>query len=750
MFDFNAKPAVVESRRPKARTGLGMCLAVGAAGALCNVALAQQAGQAANAAPSNEQDQLTEVIVTAERREVDLQKAAVSVSVRTGENLAEHGKFAISEILEDVPGVVVEPAIADNSTGLSDSPSSRISIRGVGANERPAGSGLSEPSGVAEYVDGVYNGIGDTYDINRVEVSRGPQGTLYGRSATAGVVAVHTMDPVVGEFNGTATAEFGDFDLRHYSAGLNIPVDSVAAVRLSGNDYARDGYYAPQGGAEHTTDGRLKLLVKPTDNLSILLGVALQNNIERSGQLSGVMNPEGRIAYTQGVPLGTGHDDTRQYWAQIDWNLGFGTLTYQPSLRNWVQHATTYAAQALPGVVLVTDEATPYDQFHTEELRLSSNPGSRINWQTGVFFYNNEASNVLDKLVGTGPIFPPSGILLQDSLSTRDTRNLGVFAEAGFPLTDTLSLTAGARYDYTRIEPSGTNSTNAGGSVTLDLTTSEGTRVTNNGTYKLRLEDNLTASNLLYASVSTAFLPGDVVIAAGPTGGLAITPYQAETLTSFELGSKNRFLDDRLQVNGALFYYRYGGYQQTVQIGIIPPGLFLFNISNSPARMIGGELELLYRPLRSDQFGLNVSVLNPYYVDKPPVFATGVAQSKIPGIVPLTVDPSYSHIFAFGGNQTLTMQVDALYNGSYDVNAITSAIAAQGGENYIKSGSHVVGNFSASWGFWPKSSLSLWVRNVTNERYNTWANPGSITPTLSANGTLHDPRTLGVALRSGF
>jgi outer membrane receptor protein involved in Fe transport len=114
------------------------------------------------------------------------------------------------------------------------------------------------------------------------------------------------------------------------------------------------------------------------------------------------------------------------------------------------------------------------------------------------------------------------------------------------------------------------------------------------------------------------------------------------------------------------------------------------------------------------------------------------------------VDPSYSHIFAFGGNQTLTMQVDALYNGSYDVNAITSAIAAQGGENYIKSGSHVVGNFSASWGFWPKSSLSLWVRNVTNERYNTWANPGSITPTLSANGTLHDPRTLGVALRSGF
>jgi iron complex outermembrane receptor protein len=448
------------------------------------------------------------------------------------------------------------------------------------------------------------------------------------------------------------------------------------------------------------------------------------------------------------VPLGTGHDDTRQYWAQIDWNLGFGTLTYQPSLRNWVQHATTYAAQALPGAVLVTNSATPYDQFHTEELRLSSNPGSRINWQTGAFFYNNEAPNTLDKLLATG--FGPTPILLQDSLSSRSTRNIGLFAEAGFPLTDTLSLTAGARYDYTRIEPSGTNSTGVGGNVTLNLTASQGTREWNNGTYKLRLEDNLTASNLLYASVSTAFLPGDVEIAAGPTGGLAITPYEAETLTDFEVGSKNRFLDDRLQANGAVFYYRYGGYQQTVQIGIVPPGLFLFNISASPARMTGAELELLYRPLKSDQFGLNVSVLNPYYVDKPPVFATGVAQSKIPGIVPLNVDPSYSHIFTFGDSQILTVQVDALYNGSYDVNAITSAIAAQGGENYIKSGAHWVGNFSASWAFRPKAALSLWVRNVTNEQFNNFANPGSILPVVSANGTLRDPRTLGVALRLGF
>jgi iron complex outermembrane receptor protein len=602
---------------------------------------------------------------------------------------------------------------------------------------------------VAEYVDGVYNGIGDTYDINRVEVLRGPQGTLYGRSATGGVVAIHTIDPVVGELNGTATLEVGNYNLRHYSAGINIPAGPVAALRVSGSDYARDGYYAKDGGAQHTTDGRVKLLLKPTDSLSILAGIALQNNIERSGELGGSMNPAGKIEYTQVLPLGTGHDDTRQYWAQIDWNLGSATLTYLPSLRNWKMHGTVYSSPA-PGATLTNLQTTPYDQFHTEELRLSSNADSPIKWQTGAFFYDNKARATVNLSVG-GPIFPPGGVLLQNSLtSPHNTRNVGLFAEAGFPLTDKLSLTAGARFDKTKVVTGEVNTTGLGAGGTLVLPASDGTRNWNNTTYKLRLEDNLTASNLLYASVSTAFLPGDVAISTGSTGLLAITPYEAETLTAFEVGSKNRFLDERLQVNGALFYYRYGSYQQSVQTGFIPPGIFLFSNANSPARMTGAELELLYQPHRSDRFGLNVSVLNPYYVDKTPVFAVGVAQSKIPGIIPLTVNPSYSHIFALGGNQTLTVQADALYNADYDVFAITSDVAAQGGGSYIKSGSHVVANLSASWAFTPTASLTFWGRNVTDQQFNNYADISSIVPVVAAAGTLRDPRTFGVAIRVGF
>ena len=178
MIDFNNTLGVVEGRRLKARRGLAMCLAMGAAGTLCHVAVAQQAGRPASASPSNDSDQLQEVVVTAERRAVDLQKTAVTMSVRTGDDLAAQGKVGVAEIIEDVPGVVVAVPTVGNAIGVSDSPSWLISIRGVGSNGLPPESATSVASAVPEYVDGVYNGIGSTYDIGRVEVLRGPQGTL--------------------------------------------------------------------------------------------------------------------------------------------------------------------------------------------------------------------------------------------------------------------------------------------------------------------------------------------------------------------------------------------------------------------------------------------------------------------------------------------------------------------------------------------------------------------------------------------
>ncbi len=120
-----------------------------------------------------------------------------------------------------------------------------ITIRGITPGG-PAGgpNGISASPGTAVYVDGVYEGVASGYDIERVEVLRGPQGTLYGRSATSGVVAFHTRNPTFDGVTGNAAIEFADYDLQHYTAAVNIPMGDKFAARLSGDYYDQgDGYF---------------------------------------------------------------------------------------------------------------------------------------------------------------------------------------------------------------------------------------------------------------------------------------------------------------------------------------------------------------------------------------------------------------------------------------------------------------------------------------------------------------------------
>jgi outer membrane receptor for monomeric catechols len=150
---------------------------------------------------SQSQEAFDEIVVTAERRASNVQDTAIAISVRAGSELAKEGKFTTKQVLEDIAGVIA----TDNNSrniGSSDVQGNNITIRGVtpGETAGPGFSQISPTPATAVYVDGVYEGVGGAYDLDRVEVLRGPQGTLYGRSATAGVVAFHTRNPTMGEF----------------------------------------------------------------------------------------------------------------------------------------------------------------------------------------------------------------------------------------------------------------------------------------------------------------------------------------------------------------------------------------------------------------------------------------------------------------------------------------------------------------------------------------------------------------------
>jgi len=728
---------------------------------LCVTGVASYPACAADDSPGA-QGQLEEVVVTAERRSADIQKAATSVSVRSGAELRNQGRYTLRQMLEDVPGISGGAADApvQSASGV-DSAAPGLNIRGLKSNSGAFGSVTSVAAAAAVYVDGVYEGVGGGYDIDRVEILRGPQGTLYGRSATSGLVAIHTKDPQLDRLGGDATLELGNFNLRHYTGAVNVPVVANAlGIRVSGNRYERNGYVSADGGALASTDAKVKILYKPNDDVSLLLGFALQNNDTHNGGTTITLKPGAPNTFCfespstcAPTPVGTGSNDFRQYWALLNWNLGFATLTYQPAYRTWKSQGVSYSRSNAPGPAANIDSTVefPRDRFNTQEIRLSSHPDSKLIWQIGGLYYENSLSS------GFKATFVPSGIVpVNAQVRDKTTRAAGVFAEATYPVADAWRVTAGARYDHTRVSIVEDYTSITG--VTQNLSGEAGTRRFDNVTYKARLEHDLTAQNMLYASVSTGFSPGDVSVTTGPSGNPYALDLEAETLTAYEVGSKNRFLDNRLQVNGAIYYSHYGAYQ-TAGINVAPALLnsLVFATLAAPAQIYGGELETLMQLTPSDRAGLNLGYTKAHFVDKNRVINTGAGSTvkfseyfvrdEIPGITPFTASLSYDHTFHLPADSTLTFRGAARYLAGHPVTNVTAPQRAAGTEPYLLVDAQVVGDLSATWASASdRFSVTGYVRNVDDKQFkvSAFAQTGSVTSSPS------DPRTYGAVLNVNF
>jgi len=223
---------------------------------------------------------------------------------------------------------------------------------------------------------------------------------------------------------------------------------------------------------------------------------------------------------------------------------------------------------------------------------------------------------------------------------------------------------------------------------------------------------------------------------------------RAKGVNIFEVGSKNRFLDNRLQVNGDFFYYRYGGQQMLVQIGnLFPGGPPIVQPMVTPSRMIGAELEVNYRPTVADRFGLNLSYVNGYFVDKSALFAIGVANTRMADVIPWILTPSYSHSFALANGQALTFNIEGIYHSGYLVTNLPQSYL--GVSAYMRNGDVLQGNANLSWEL-GKYSISAYARNFTNQRYKTYINLQSSTDGTANEAVLSDPRTFGVVASARF
>ena len=715
-------------------------LVAGAVLALLAALPAHAADAAAPAASAASSVQVQEVTVTAERRTTSLQKTAASISVKSGEGMSESGQTVLSQMLEDVPGVSM------NSQGVnSDSVGLSVVVRGVQPDVTAGGASSAAPT-TAVYTDSIFSGIGGDYDIDRIEVLRGPQGTLYGRSATSGVVSIITNNPQLKHTGGDLLLEGGTANLKHASGDLNLAFGDTVALRLSANDLQHDGYYSADGGFAHTLGERAKLLWKPSADFSLLVGTARQEQIQHSG--GDIYVATGPTSYSSSTGSVAGQKYTSsQTWAQVDWNLGFADLTYIPSYRSW----NTSGDQVIGANIILQTNRYPHDRFQTHELRLTSNDAGPLKWLVGAFYYDNEYENQ------TSATWIASQALTWRQDVNKSTRNIGLFGESTYSLTPSTRVTAGLRLDTTKVDTYGyytqNNAIPAPGTdptsptwflpevlSTATLTQDQGRLKFNNTTFKLRGEHDLTAGNSVYATVASGFLPGDSQFTTTSAGAVAM-PYAQERLMAYELGSKNKFLDGRLTLNADVFHYAYSGFQTTANTSGNPQNPS-YAVLTAPARMSGAEVESRWRLGAADTLSASYAYINAKYHGTSADFQTYVVQDKIPGIAPSTATLGYDHVFEVGGG-SLRAHADARFQDAYDLGAMTSAETSYATWNRSKAATFL--NANVTWDS-PAATYSVtgYVRNLANEKVRTSFSFQDESITLS------DPRTFGVVLQAHF
>ena len=758
---------------------------LGCCTALVGITMSAHAQTAAPAAPAagSSSGRLQEVVVTAERRTTNVQKAAVSITAISGKELAAEGRYSLRENLQNIVGVSAIDASSTTSQGGSDMQGNYITIRGVTPNTDPGAgpSVLSAPPTTGVYVDGVYEGLGSSYDIQRVQLERGPQGTLFGRSATSGVYSVYTVDPVLNKYSGTVGIEFGNHALRHFTGAVNIPLGDVLAARISADSYRRDGYQTGADGDQETDGARMKLLYKPSDEISAMVGAAVQNSTEHNGGEDFKYAPPTQVgpnAYEGGyligdtnvvdesAPVGSGHDHGTQFWGQFEYNPGFATISFVPTYRTFTQNATQYTS-GIGGYNLGEIIHTPLDHFQTYELRVASNEGSPIKWQVGTNFYRNDefntnANNVIPHAngypldVNGNPVTTVGNVI-----TSKRTTDYGIFGETTIPVYTGTRLTLGARYDWTAVDTQQQNTVSLNfpedlfgvapvDLYTLNVNAAQGLSNFRNFNYKVRLEHDLTSHNLVYATVSTGFVPGNVSVAEVNATPPATTPkaviynLASETLTAYEVGTKNRFFDNRLQANLSAYYYDYGGFQTVYTPN--PNDPFVQDSIAVPAHNYGFELETIYSITPYDRVGANFSYDQSHYVNMPAAFAASVNYTTLrAGVIPYTLVVNYDHTVEFASGASIDLHGDMHLDGPYQAAAQSSynlglyPILDQLEHVPV----HVIGNLNATWS--PATgnySITAYVRNVANTSY---VFPFQIAqPNVGATVTYTDPRTMGL------
>ncbi|MFT3907114.1 MAG: TonB-dependent receptor [Steroidobacteraceae bacterium] len=732
------------------------------AGSLLALSVSQAMAQEA-AESAADDGALEEITVTAEKRTEDLQKTPLAITAVSADDLIQRGVDNAQQLQQVVPGLQVQPS--GNGTNFT--------IRGIAS----AGDQENSTSSIGFGVDGVFLGrsLNTTsllFDVDHVEVVRGPQGSLNGSSASGGSINIVTKRPTQTE-EGAAAVEFGSYDTLKTQGMLNVPLSDTLALRASFGTARHDGYLkaAPAADLNSQDDkaGRVKLLWTPSESFDLMLSANYYNgtgtsfarpvcatvSVSSSGCPSdGYGFGNYGDAHHYSLPIGYVQSNDHTNWGSsltFNWNLDFATLTYVGAyVKDLVLNSETTSqytdntdgsVDLTPVVAGVQQKTNTNEYQYSHELRLANKSGA-YDWVVGL--YDEIEHNHLNGGVSCGYAnghYSCSGIDAQMASSER-----AVFGQLTYSVTDALRVIGGARYNVTRKYATGDlivapDSSDLSSTVAIDISNpSFDQKFT---TYRAGVQYDLAPSSLLYATYATGYKPAAYNSSTVP---LALRYYKPEKLIDYEIGSKNRFLDDRLQVNVAAFYYDYSNLQITYSFSASAGG----TVNAASATSKGLELSTIWAISRLDQVNFDANYLDAKYDD----FVVTYYSGTTPIVADLTGNPlanapkwvfnaGYEHRFELASGAAWTPHLDIHHESDHTTSFAAFAIDKQ--PEFTRA--DLTLGFQPAQGKW---RAEAYVRNLTNEDYALSVGGNSFTPTTTSTAYFSDPRTYGVRMSVNF
>ena len=557
-----------------------------------------------NALAQEDRPVFEEVLVTAEKRTESLQDLSQAVTALTAENLDTRQLATFVDLSAVAPGV----NIARNE-GFK----TVITIRGVGneANQNA----IANPS-VSYHLDGIYVASPfalqtDFLDLERIEVLRGPQGTLFGQNSTGGAINVITRAPTMDEVHGKADWTVGDYDLQRARAAVNVPFSETFAARLSAQSNQHEGFTDNIVNGQDLDDAysvsaRLRLLWEPADNFRAHLTAQYFDEDVNGQAQKGLLDPTPNARKLAQDSLSSYELESQLYSLVLEWDLDSFSIkslsSYQDDDIAILRDNDRNDLASLPPFAQLPsyfDPETNRQKTITQEINLiSAEPAfGKLDWVAGVFYLDTEVDiTILERLdFGFDGKFDPFTVqeittfapadagFISDSKPQRES--ISVYGQGTYSFTSATRMVAGLRYTNDEVYSEVTNFYGRAGTEILEIESEKWTG-------RLALEHDLNDSSMGYLSFTRGFKPGGSNLTFGREQKIApivVLPiFEEETVDAFELGVKTDLADGRVRVNAALFYYDY----ENLQYQATDPEIFEGGVGNIPeSEIFGGELE---------------------------------------------------------------------------------------------------------------------------------------------------------------